>query len=76
MNINPKYYQNTNGDDLITLFENNWMTGEQARGFLAGNVIKYLTRYDKKNGKEDVDKAWTYIHRICDMDEELSLIHI
>lgn len=74
MSINPKYYQNTNGDDLITLFENNWMTGEQVRGFLAGNVIKYLTRYDKKNGKEDVDKAWTYIHRICDMDEELGLL--
>lgn len=74
MNINPNYYQNTNGDDLITLFENNWMTGDQARGFLAGNVIKYLTRYDKKNGKEDVDKAWTYIHRIYDMDEELGLL--
>ena len=74
MSINPKYYQNSNGNDLIKMFENKWMTGEQARGFLAGKVIEYLSRYDKKNGKEDVDNALTYIHRICDMDEEKELL--
>lgn len=74
MSINPKYYQNSNGNDLIEMFENNWMTGDQVRGFLAGNVIKYLTRYDQKNGKEDVDKALTYIQRIYDMDEEAGWI--
>ena len=73
MSINPNYYHNSNGHDLIEMFENDWMTGEQARGFLAGNVINYLTRYDQKNGKEDVDKALTYIQRIYDMDLEAGL---
>jgi hypothetical protein len=30
-------------------------------GFLAGNVIKYVCRYSKKNGKEDLLKARHYI---------------
>jgi hypothetical protein len=29
--------------------------------FLAGNVIKYVCRYSKKNGKEDLLKARHYI---------------
>ena len=28
--------------------------------FIQGNVIKYICRYDKKNGKEDIDKAIHY----------------
>lgn len=30
-------------------------------GFLAGNIIKYVCRYSKKNGKEDLLKARHYI---------------
>ena len=29
--------------------------------WLVGNAIKYLCRYDKKNGKNDLDKAIHYI---------------
>lgn len=29
--------------------------------YLAGNVIKYVCRHDKKNGKEDLEKAKHYI---------------
>ena len=32
--------------------------------FMQGNVIKYITRYRKKNGLEDVRKAVEYINRI------------
>jgi len=74
MSINPKYYQNSNGHDLIEMFENNWMTGDQVRGFLAGNVIKYLTRYDQKNGLEDINKALTYLKRLYDLDVDEGLI--
>ena len=28
--------------------------------FIQGNVIKYICRYNKKNGKEDIDKAIHY----------------
>ena len=30
-------------------------------GFCLGNVIKYVSRYKHKNGKEDLKKALTYL---------------
>ena len=35
--------------------------------FIQGNVIKYICRYDKKNGNEDIDKAIHY----CELLKEL-----
>ena len=35
--------------------------------FIQGNVIKYICRYDKKNGREDIDKAIHY----CELLKEL-----
>lgn len=37
------------------------MTDEAYRGYLVGNIIKYVSRYDLKNGIEDLDKASKYI---------------
>lgn len=31
--------------------------------FLLGNIIKYCTRYDKKNGLQDIDKAKSYFDK-------------
>jgi len=36
--------------------------------FIQGNVIKYICRYDKKNGKEDINKIIHY----CELLKELS----
>lgn len=47
----------------IDLLES-WMTIEQFRGFLKGNVIKYIARYEYKNGKEDLVKAEDYLVRL------------
>lgn len=30
------------------------------KGFLTGNIIKYVYRYKNKNGLDDLKKAWTY----------------
>lgn len=38
-----------------------WMTPEAFRGFMAGNVIKYIARYENKNGVEDLKKARHYL---------------
>jgi len=35
--------------------------------FIQGNVIKYICRYDKKNGKEDINKIIHY----CELLKEL-----
>ena len=36
--------------------------------FIQASIIKYICRYDKKNGKEDIDKAIHY----CELLKELS----
>lgn len=33
-------------------------------GFLLGNVLKYLWRYRRKNGLEDLQKAMWYLERL------------
>lgn len=43
-------------------------TGIQA--FCVGNAIKYLFRYENKNGLEDVKKAQWYINRLIQELEE------
>ena len=39
-------------------------------GFHAGNVIKYVTRADKKDGLEDLKKARWYLDRMMELREE------
>lgn len=37
-------------------------------GMLQGNVVKYVTRYKNKNGKEDLEKAMNTLQRLIDME--------
>ena len=39
---------------------------ENGLGYLEGNVIKYVTRHDKKNGLQDLEKAKHYIDLIIE----------
>lgn len=38
-------------------------------GFCDGNVLKYLLRYKKKNGLEDLRKAMWYLERLIANEE-------
>lgn len=38
-------------------------------GFLEGNVIKYVTRYQHKNGLEDLYKAQQYLNKLIEVKE-------
>jgi len=44
-----------------------WMTKEEFRGFLKGNVIKYLAR--SKNPKEDLLKAQHYLEKLNSLED-------
>jgi len=44
-----------------------WMSEEQFKGFLKGNVIKYLARCDDKGGKIDLEKARHYLDKLIEM---------
>lgn len=64
-NVNhPNHYQSKSGleaIDVIKAFTAD-LSGEEA--FCIGNAIKYLCRYSKKNGVEDLSKAEWYIERV------------
>ena len=60
---NPTYYKNSKGEDLITYYANNF-TREKFIGFMVGNIIKYVTRFEGKNGLEDLKKANAYVVRL------------
>ena len=56
-NIKPDHY-GEGKIDVISFCQANKLD------FTQGNVIKYITRYRKKNGLEDIRKAVEYINRI------------
>lgn len=40
-------------------------------GYLAGNVIKYVSRYKDKNGLEDLYKAKHYIEKLIEEEHKV-----
>jgi Protein of unknwon function (DUF3310) len=43
---------------------------ENGLGFIEGNVIKYISRWDKKNGIEDLKKARHYIDLLIESEDK------
>ena len=66
---NPDHYKHGKYD-LITHLEDIF-TEEELRGFLKGNVIKYIDRYRDKNGIEDLEKAREYTHRLEEFEKKV-----
>ena len=62
--LQPDYYKGKDGHDLFDRFEHGLMTPDEVVGFYKGNVIKYLTRYQDKNGVEDLQKAMMYLTQL------------
>ncbi len=57
--INPPYYNKSiETTDYILAHD---------LGYLEGNIIKYVCRFNKKNGNEDIDKAIHY----CELLKEI-----
>jgi len=60
--INPDHYK-TGGIETIDYIQAK-LTQDQFKGYLMGNVIKYLSRHEQKNGREDLSKARWYLNRM------------
>ena len=43
------------------------LTDDEFRGYIKGNVIKYITRERLKNGNEDIAKAKWYLSYLDDL---------
>ena len=57
--INPSHYAFDDG-----VIECADYIESHAFDFLEGNIIKYVTRYQHKNGVEDLKKARWYLNRL------------
>src|SRR5690625_2039486 len=72
--INPDHYKQGKFETIdIILDRVATLPGEQAS--LVTNIIRYLWRYDNKNGLEDLEKAQWYLGKLAEVvkDNEKSL---
>lgn len=63
----PDHYHK-NGIDVIGFAEMQ-LPVEQLIGFHRINVLKYVTRYDRKNSIEDLKKAKFYLDKLIESEE-------
>lgn len=63
----PSHY--TSGGIEVLDYIKAKLTNEQLEGYCIGNVIKYVSRYQHKNGLEDLKKARVYLDKIIQWKE-------
>lgn len=68
--MTPAHYVLEDGSDSMDLIAK-ILGREQFKGFLRGNALKYLIRYEQKGGVDDLRKALDYIERLADLEEDL-----
>ena len=61
MNVNHPEHYNKGIIEPIDVIED-WKLG-----FHLGNVVKYISRYNYKNGLEDLEKAQGYLNRYLEI---------
>lgn len=66
--INKPSHYHKNGIDVIAFAELQF-SKEELKGFYRINVLKYVTRYDRKNRVEDLKKAEFYLKKLKKMEE-------
>lgn len=68
-NVNhPSHYTNNGGIECIEAIRAS-MDDYMYEGYLKANIIKYIWRYDKKNGTEDLKKAQVYLNWLIELKE-------
>lgn len=60
--INPGHYK-FGGVECIDAIKSS-LSPEQFKGYLKASIIKYLWRYEKKNGLEDLEKADWFLRKL------------
>lgn len=67
--INPRYYRRGKFETIDVILDvTKHLEGDE--GFLVGNVIKCISRYDEKNGIEDLRKAKWYLNELIKLLKE------
>lgn len=63
----PSHYQSKNGIEVIDVIEAFTENLEGIEAVCAGNAIKYLCRWNKKNGVQDLEKSIWYIQKLINV---------
>lgn len=67
--VNHPQHYNTGRIEVIKIIEDQ-LTDEEFRGYIKGQVLKYITRERHKNGLEDLKKAAWYLNRLIQKMEK------
>ena len=60
--INPDHYKSGSIECIEAIKAS--LNKQQFKGYLKASIIKYLWRYEKKNGLEDLEKANWFLQRL------------
>lgn len=66
--VNHPPHYNQHGIECIDAIQA--CTGDGFKSYLQGNILKYLWRYDYKNGVEDLKKASWYLNKLIEVKNE------
>ena len=66
--VNHPPHYNQHGIECIDAIQA--CTGDGFKYYLQGNILKYLWRYDYKNGVEDLKKAHWYLNKLIEIKDE------
>lgn len=67
--VNHPNHYNQYGMETIKAIEKQ-STPDEFRGYLKGNILKYVARYRFKNGCEDLEKAQWYLETLHEYEVE------
>ena len=68
-NINPSHYKSKPKETIERIGDN--LSLCEFKGYLKGNILKYLDRYENKNGVEDLKKANWYLNKLIEIENEI-----
>jgi hypothetical protein len=70
--INHPPHYTSGGIEVIDYIDAKF-TKEQLKGFLLGNIIKYISRHPHKGGLSDLKKANWYLDKLIKITEEQTI---
>lgn len=66
----PNHYQSESGLEVIDAIRAFTEDCQGIEGYYTGNAIKYICRWKKKNGLEDLKKARVYLNWLIEHEEK------
>ena len=67
----PSHYKGDGGMESIEAIRG--MLGDNTAAFYRGNILKYLWRYEKKGGLQDLRKCHQYISLLIELETDIKL---